>query len=1519
PSDNDLAAISITGNTTPTEGEEYDYTISVKNRGLNPQTTYSVKLYVDDVEAGTVAGVAIQPNETLTFDIPWTPASEGPAVLYGKVVLAGDENPDNDQTPDLDVTVQPTGVQAVTIGDGSENARMPMDFYWKNSLYECLFYPDELGFVSGTITSLQFYNNFSTNLPNGATKIWLGTTNLQDLSGGYIPSTQLTLVFDGNVQYPAGQNTITIPLQTPYMHTPGNLVMMVNRPMDAVYYSSSDYFQCQTGTQQRARNTYSDSTTFDPANPPDGTLTAQFPKTTIFYSGQAIVNDMGALSITGNTTPSVGAATDYTVTVKNNGTATQDTYTVKLMKEGDIEIASVPGVTIESMETLQFSIPWTPTEIGPTYIWGEVELAGDEIATNNETPPLNVVVQQQGIVAVTVGQGGSTGRMPVDMYYRNSLFETIYLASELNIGGLLTAIQFYNSFNTNLPAMPTNIWVGETTQGDLSADWIPSTELTQVFSGNVDYPSGQNDILITLTTPYAYGGGNLVVMVERPMDTQYYSSSDVFVTQSGTVPARTRNVYSDSTDYDPANPPTDTPEANFPRATFMFITDGLGSISGTVYEGATPLEGATVTVANTPLTYTTSATGTYNFPYVAEGNQDVSATKHGYDVVTHTVTVVEDETTTQDFVLTQLPQVTVSGRIVASDNPTVGIEGATIELSGYEFYSAVSNASGMFSIDNVYANQTYDYMVSYTGYSNTTGQVVVGNTNVDMGDVVVNEIAFPPVQVVATEAVDYSNVVVTWSEPGTVEPAWIHYDSGLNDDSIGTGGTADFDVAIRFPATALTEYAGASLQAVKVWPAQPGSFSVRVWTGGDASAPAQMVVDQPFTPAPLDSYNTVVLDTPVYISGTEELWFGYRCNVTSGYPAGCDAGPADDGLGNMMYFQGEWATLIELNPALDYNWNIQGWVGFGPPTRYAKLTPIPDMANRVSHGTLAATGIKKAGDSTLAELQSTSDRVREGYKVWRLLAANQDDENTWTLLTPNTITDLTYTDNAWAPLPSGVYKFAVKAVYTNDVLSTAALSNEIHKGMMGTLSGTITDFGSGSPIEGALVVCGDYSGTSNAQGVYSFPVYAGTYTVSVTKSGYQPYTATDVVVTGLQTTTLDIQMMEIAYPPYSVVANEAADFSNVVVTWLAPDPNAEPVEDFESGDFDSFDWIMGGTAPWTISTTDPHGGDYCAQSGDITHSQNSTIQITRDVIVAGEVSFWYKVSSESGWDFLTFYIDGVEMGTWSGTIPWTQATYPLSLGEHVMMWEYSKDGSVDSGSDCAWIDDVSFPASTGTAYYELSKLFSTASQNAETSDKNVTFQERDSGESVRDLVGYRVYRLLAANEDNESTWTTLTPSNITELTYTDNTWEPLPSGVYEFAIKAVYTNNVMSDPAFSNEIHKGMMGVLTGNVTEFGTNIPIEGATIIAGDYSGTSDAQGDYSFSVYAGTYEVTCSKTGYQTATQTGVTIVGLQTTTQDFVLTEITLPPGGVQAEEANPSTVNITWMEPGTGGGEWIHYD
>ena len=38
--------------------------------------------------------------------------------IYGKVVLTGDPNPGNDQTPNLSLLVNPSGVFTLTVGAG---------------------------------------------------------------------------------------------------------------------------------------------------------------------------------------------------------------------------------------------------------------------------------------------------------------------------------------------------------------------------------------------------------------------------------------------------------------------------------------------------------------------------------------------------------------------------------------------------------------------------------------------------------------------------------------------------------------------------------------------------------------------------------------------------------------------------------------------------------------------------------------------------------------------------------------------------------------------------------------------------------------------------------------------------------------------------------------------------------------------------------------------------------------------------------------------------------------------------------------------------------------------------------------------------------------------------------------------------------------------------------------------------------------------------------------------------------
>ena len=136
-------------------------------------------------------------------------------------------------------------------------------------------------------------------------------------------------------------------------------------------------------------------------------------------------------------------------------------------------------------------------------------------------------------------------------------------------------------------------------------------------------------------------------------------------------------------------------------------------------------------------------------------------------------------------------------------------------------------------------------------------------------------------------------------------------------------------------------------------------------------------------------------------------------------------------------------------------------------------------------------------------------------------------------------------------------------------------------------------------------------------------------------------------------------------------------------------------EDFETGDFSAFNWEFGGNAPWIVTTENPYEGVYCAKSGDIGDQQSSELFITMDVLTDDNISFFRKVSSEEGWDYLRFYIDGTKMNEWSGEEGWEEFSYPVSAGAHTFKWVYEKDWSQSNGSDCGWIDYIIFPAACG--------------------------------------------------------------------------------------------------------------------------------------------------------------------------------------------------------------------------------
>ncbi|MDH4190577.1 MAG: hypothetical protein OEW21_10260, partial [Betaproteobacteria bacterium] len=140
------------------------------------------------------------------------------------------------------------------------------------------------------------------------------------------------------------------------------------------------------------------------------------------------------------------------------------------------------------------------------------------------------------------------------------------------------------------------------------------------------------------------------------------------------------------------------------------------------------------------------------------------------------------------------------------------------------------------------------------------------------------------------------------------------------------------------------------------------------------------------------------------------------------------------------------------------------------------------------------------------------------------------------------------------------------------------------------------------------------------------------------------------------------------------------------IAWIAP-PLAPMTYNFDNSVVPS-EMAMSGNAAWAANTSGKGGNTvFSLKAGTILDSQTSCVAVS--VAGSSSVRFDYSVSSEGLYDFLRFYIDGVQQASWSGTVAWvTSSTTTVAIGLHEYKWCYAKDGSVSSGSDTAWIDNV---------------------------------------------------------------------------------------------------------------------------------------------------------------------------------------------------------------------------------------
>jgi hypothetical protein len=133
------------------------------------------------------------------------------------------------------------------------------------------------------------------------------------------------------------------------------------------------------------------------------------------------------------------------------------------------------------------------------------------------------------------------------------------------------------------------------------------------------------------------------------------------------------------------------------------------------------------------------------------------------------------------------------------------------------------------------------------------------------------------------------------------------------------------------------------------------------------------------------------------------------------------------------------------------------------------------------------------------------------------------------------------------------------------------------------------------------------------------------------------------------------------------------------------------VEDWESGDFTKFEWNFDGDADFELTSIYPYEGVYSAKTGSIGDDESSELTIDVEVMLADSVTFVLKTSTQMNHDYFRFYINNSLQGEWSGVGTWQKVAFAVEPGNHTFKWVYIKDASGTAGSDCAWIDWITFP------------------------------------------------------------------------------------------------------------------------------------------------------------------------------------------------------------------------------------
>jgi hypothetical protein len=475
---------------------------------------------------------------------------------------------------------------------------------------------------------------------------------------------------------------------------------------------------------------------------------------------------------------SVGKEVAFRVTVKNEGLDDIASYRIDLLKGvGNRTVVASATVSnaLKSRKDTAIVLKYIPSVPDIDMYQCVVVATGDVNTSNDSGTVASLQIDPSGMERVMIGDhfltgvGSFTQLIPWNFLYNKSASQSLYYEEEINKKGLINYIEYYYSFeSTDILKRPVKIYMAVTQEKEL-LNWL-SVDTVLVFEGELDFPQSEygkaSTIRIDLQKPFLYPGkGNIMVFTQKDHSRYYINPSNLFYSsyppEDNKYPRRNKVYANESVPFN--FNVTGHNWDNIVDITFGMDTYGA-SVSGTVTEGETQIEGVRLALDGTSWTAVSDTSGKYDFPFLPSGTYTIQISKPGYVSQTQTITLA-NQPLIKDISLTALPKIKVSGAI--KNGSGAGIENANVLFNGDEVFQTATDADGSFEIQNVYGNEHYALSVYATGYKAKKYSMSFVAKDSVIDDITLDDCTVQPVRNLAYEAhfPNWYTVKLQWNMP----------------------------------------------------------------------------------------------------------------------------------------------------------------------------------------------------------------------------------------------------------------------------------------------------------------------------------------------------------------------------------------------------------------------------------------------------------------------------------------------------------------------------------------------------------------------------------------------------------------------------------------------------------------------------------------------------------------------------------------------------------------------------------